>query len=76
MSGRVTRKKNRRRNSDFHDWALVSASESPTCLDLRHEKELANIYARMVLFGPFDEELIIDCGCRVFLMPLCQFPHE
>lgn len=72
MTGRITRKKNRRRNSDSHDWALVSFSEDPTCLDLRHEKELGQIHARLMLFGPFDEELVIDCGCRVLLMPLCQ----
>ena len=71
MSGRVTRKKNRRRNSGYHDWALVSSPED-VCQDLRHDVVLANLHAQIQIFGVFDDEKLLDWGCLVWLLPVCQ----
>lgn len=70
MSGRVTRRKRRAANSDWCEWALASSTPVGACQDRRHEKELANLHARVLLFGPFDDVRVFDCGCEFVLLPI------
>lgn len=73
MSGRVTRRKNHRRhNSEPNEWIVGVRSVIGGCHDVRHEKEEASIRAWAMLFGPFDDVRILDCGCEAAMFPLCQ----
>lgn len=72
MSGRVTRRKHRAVNSDWHDWVLLCSTPVGACSDLRHEKWVANWQGRVMLLGPFDDVRRADCGCDFIMAPACR----
>ena len=57
MSGRVTRKNNRRRNRQalcVHEWLILGNLQPGECDALCHEKEFGRLVAEFQLFGPWD----------------------
>jgi hypothetical protein len=75
MSGRVTRKNNRRRNIAslcVHDWLILGDRAVGECEACTHAKEFARLQAEFQLFGPWDGVRVLpDCGCRFVTLPLC-----
>lgn len=75
MSGRVTRKNNRRRNIEsrcVHEWLILGNLEPGECEHLRHEKEFGRLLAEFRLFGPWDGVRVLpECGCEFVAVPLC-----
>jgi hypothetical protein len=75
MSGRVTRKNNRRRNLEavcIHEWLIFGNKQPGECEELTHEKEFGRLLAEFRLFGPWDfVRELPGCGCEFVVMPLC-----
>lgn len=75
MSGRVTRKQNRRRNIEsacVHQWLLLGNKQPGECTHLRHEKEFGRLLAEFRLFGPWEGiRTLADCGCEFVVFPEC-----
>jgi len=72
VSGRVTRRKHRAVNSEWHDWALLCSTPRGWCKDVRHEKWVANWQGNVLIYGPFDDLRRADCGCEFAMAPVCQ----
>lgn len=72
MAGRVTRRKRRAANAEWHEWVLMCSTAPGECDDVRHEKWVANWYGRTLIFGPFDGVSMADCGCEFRMIPACQ----
>lgn len=75
MTGRVTRKANRRRNIDavvVHDWIIAGEKLPGACRDVRHDKEFGRLLAEFRLFGPWEGgRVLAGCGCEFFAIPGC-----
>jgi hypothetical protein len=75
MSGRVTRKNNRRRNIEslcVHEWIILGRKALGECEHLQHEKEFGRLVAEFRLFGPWKGVRVLDgCGCEFLSLPLC-----
>jgi hypothetical protein len=73
MTGRVTRKNNRRRNVaglTVLDWYIAGDRAPGACTDLRHDKEFGRLVAEFRLFGPWDGVRVLDgCGCEFIVLP-------
>lgn len=75
MSGRVTRKNNRRRNRGamvLHEYLICSNRMPGECVVLTHEKEYGRLIAEFDLLGPWEgvRELPV-CGCLFIALPVC-----
>jgi len=74
MTGRVTRKNNRRRNRDaiqVHEWLIMSPMQPGECQAVTHSKEFGRLTAEFQLFGPFDGvRTLPDCGCEFVAVPV------
>lgn len=75
MSGRVTRRNNRRRNIDavcVHEWIIAGRKAPGECRDLRHDKEFGRLLAEFRLFGPWKGlRALPGCGCEFVSIPWC-----
>lgn len=76
MSGRVTRRSNRRRNietSTVHQWFIQGSRQPGECEHAEHAKEFGRLLAEFRLFGPWDgSRLLPGCGCSFVSIPLCS----
>lgn len=75
MSGRVTRKNNRRRNMAslcVHDWLVFGNRQPGECEAPTHDKEFARLTAEFRLFGPWEGVRSLPvCGCEFVVLPVC-----
>lgn len=75
MTGRVTRKNNRRRNRGavcVHEWLIYGDKMPGECRALTHEKEIGRLLAEFRLFGPWDGVRALPaCGCLFVSLPVC-----
>lgn len=74
MSGRVTRKNNRRRNTDsicIHEWLILGRLQPGECVHVQHAKEFARLVAEFQLFGPWSGvRELSGCGCEFIALPV------
>lgn len=75
MSGRVTRKNNRRRNREcieVHEWLIMGRKELGECEHLQHDKQFGRLVAEFRLFGPWDGvRSLPGCSCEFVSLPCC-----
>lgn len=76
MSGRVTRKNNRRRNIAslcVHEWLVMGNKALGECEHLQHDKEFGRLVAEFRLFGPWKGVRVLPgCGCEFVTLPVCS----
>lgn len=74
MSGRVTRKNNRRRNVAslaVCDWLILGKLQPGECEHVRHDKEFGRLCAEFRLFGPWEGlRTLPECGCEFLCFPV------
>lgn len=74
MAGRLSHRTPRRRNSGSDDWqavVLVEHMSLSNCHHPMHAKEVANLRAKALLFGPVDDTTMV-CGCVFMMLPVPQ----
>lgn len=72
MANRLAHRTPRRRNSETAHWHPIVLGEHMSltrCEHPMHAKEVANLRAKALLFGPVDDTTMV-CGCVFMMVPV------